>query len=196
MGARIRGTQKKAAEERVKREAEEKAMKKYASENFWSLKLRLSIAPFTVIFATYVMFLSNVSIINKWEVMPWWGCILYIIGIPIGMIIATTVGVLIAGKGKYSFCDVAFEASFMFLPMVWMGYFAYQAAVNDKSVWWIILCIAVFLYFACLWVIDLGHVQVCILDSDGNVDKIETRKALLLELILIVGISLLVFILC
>ncbi|MBQ3198003.1 MAG: hypothetical protein IJB63_07805 [Alistipes sp.] len=192
---------KQEAEKKARYEEELKAKRKYINENFWSLKLRSLIAPISLIIVTYIMFLSEMSIINKWEIMPWWGCILYILGIPVGVIITTYLGTVIPIVCSDDFIEDTLMseellASLTFLPMVWTGYFAYQAVVNDKSIWWIILCIVVFIFLSLARIYGGLIYDVCFTDSNGNMDKTETRKALFLELILIVGISLLVFILC
>lgn len=92
----------KAEEDRKKREkweAERMAKRiearNYSNKNFVGLKLLTYIAPITVLVVTYMMFMSPISIINKWSIMPWWGCILYILGIPIGIIVAAVLGGMI-----------------------------------------------------------------------------------------------------
>lgn len=89
----------KAEEDRKKREkweAERMAKRiearNYSNKNFVGLKLLTYIAPITVLVVTYMMFMSPISIIDKWPTMPWWGCILYILGIPIGIILAVVLG--------------------------------------------------------------------------------------------------------
>lgn len=82
--------------QRAKWDAEAKARRiealNFSNKNFVGLKLLTYLAPIAVLLATYIMFMSPISIIDKWSIMPWWGCVLYILGIPICVFIAALLG--------------------------------------------------------------------------------------------------------
>lgn len=175
-------------------EAEQVRKRKYSNDNYWSLKLQSSIAPLVLLSVTYIMFLSPVSIIEKWAVMPWWGCALYVLGIPVGIVLTTLAGAFLTIGGDYIFESLATSVTYSLIT--WMGYLAIQASVNDSKVWFIILCVIVFLLILLhLMIPDINMYDdiICFANSNGTPDKAKTMIASMGFLVLIVGMALLAF---
>ena len=186
----------KEAEERAKHQAEQREIRKYSNDHYWALKLRSSIAPVAMILVTYLMFVSPVSIVEKWAVMPWWGCALYILGILVGILVTIVLGALAAGGDKYVFESAVTSVTYSIIT--WMGYLSIQASVNGNKAWFTILCVVVFLLILLhLSIPDMNDYDdiICFADSNGSPDKAKTTIASLGFLILIVGLSLLAFML-
>lgn len=175
-------------------EAEQVRKRKYSNDNYWSLKLQSSIAPLVLLSVTYIMFLSPVSIIEKWAVMPWWGCALYVLGIPVCIVLTTLAGAFLTIGGDYIFESLATSVTYSLIT--WMGYLAIQASVNDSKVWFIILCVIVFLLILLhLMIPDINMYDdiICFANSNGTPDKAKTMIASMGFLVLIVGMALLAF---
>ena len=140
------------------------------------------------------MFLSPVSIIEKWAVMPWWGCALYVLGIPVCIVLTTLAGAFLTIGGDYIFESLATSVTYSLIT--WMGYLAIQASVNDSKVWFIILCVIVFLLILLhLMIPDINMYDdiICFANSNGTPDKAKTMIASMGFLVLIVGMALLAF---
>lgn len=184
--------------EYAEREARKKERRKYTNAHFIPLRLRAQIAPISVIIVTYIMFLSPVSIIEKWVAMPWWGCLLYILGVPVGIVFTAIIATLLAGEKQYIFDD-SLTASVTYPLIVWMGYLMVQSYMNGRHIWCSVLGVIIFLLVLIHLALPLlypeDNNEIWLTDHNNKLALAKTTIASLGFLILVAGISLLAFML-